>query len=92
VAPEAGAPARPPAAKNPADCLPGTNEQKAPSLENGTTGAGESLSEQLSQSHGVVCPPAGVDPGIVETPPAGGALRVIPPAGSPGGEPGVQPK
>jgi hypothetical protein len=40
----------------------------------------------------VICPPAGVDSGIVETPPSGGTMRVIPPPGTPGGEPGVQPK
>ena len=37
-------------------------------------------------------PPAGVDPGIIEHPPAGGSLRVIPPPGSPGGDQAIRPK
>jgi len=50
------------------------------------------LSDQLSDSKGVICPPAGVDPQVEVPPPAGGALKVIPPPGSPGGDPTVQPK
>lgn len=43
---------------------------------------------------GVIQPPAGIDPGIQATPPttASGAIIVIPPPGSPGGDPRVQPK
>jgi hypothetical protein len=51
-----------------------------------------SLSDQLAQSKGVICPPAGVDPQMRQTPPEGGALKVIPPPGSRGGNPSVQPK
>jgi hypothetical protein len=51
-----------------------------------------SLSDQLAQSKGVICPPAGIDPEMRQAPPQGGALKVIPPPGSPGGNPGVQPK
>jgi len=51
-----------------------------------------SLSDQLAQSKGVICPPAGVDPQMRQEAPEGGALKVIPPPGSPGGNPGVQPK
>jgi hypothetical protein len=50
------------------------------------------LSERLADSKGVICPPAGIDPEIRKPPPEGGALRVIPPPGSPGGDPSVQPK
>ena len=50
------------------------------------------LSDQLAQSKGVICPPAGIDPQMRQAPPQGGALKVIPPPGSPGGNPGVQPK
>jgi hypothetical protein len=49
------------------------------------------LSEDLAQSKGVICPPA-VDSGITKAPPEGGAMRVIPPPGSPGGNRDVQPK
>jgi hypothetical protein len=50
------------------------------------------LSEQLSESNGVICPPAGVDPGISVPPVGGGRMPVIPPPGTPGGDPNVVPK
>jgi hypothetical protein len=55
-------------------------------------GSSESLSDKLAQSKGVICPPAGVDREMQVAPPSGGHLRVIPPPGSPGGDPNVQPK
>jgi hypothetical protein len=51
-----------------------------------------SLSEQLADSQGVICPPPDVDPEMRKPPPGGGAMPVIPPPGSPGGDPSVQPK
>jgi hypothetical protein len=77
-----------------------------PSLENGATcppdtqgepptvGGGSSapLSDKLAQSKGVICPPAGVDPKMQVAPPSGGRLKIIPPPGTPGGNPNVQPK
>jgi len=51
-----------------------------------------SLSDQLAQSKGIICPPAGIDPEMRQAPPEGGALRVIPPPGAPGGNQSVQPK
>jgi hypothetical protein len=58
---------------------------------------GGSLSEELSQSEGVIEPSpeaATTDPGIIQpTPDAGaGTMRVIPPPGSPGGDPSLRPK
>jgi hypothetical protein len=50
------------------------------------------LSDQLAESKGVICPPAGVDPGIGRPPPEGGTIKVVPPPGSPGGNPTIQPK
>jgi len=50
------------------------------------------LSDRLAESKGVLCPPRGVDPEIQRTPPAGGDIKVIPPPGSPGGNPNLQPK
>lgn len=73
-------------------CPPGVDEREAPSLHGDTTGSGKSLSRQLSDSEGVVCPPAHVDPGMVAAPPEGGSLRVIPPPGSPGGDQSINPK
>ena len=55
-------------------------------------GSSEPLSDKLAQSKGVICPPAGVDPQMQIAPPSGGHLKVIPPPGSPGGDPNVQPK
>ena len=51
------------------------------------------LSEKLSNTNGVIHPQADVDPGIGKAPPpTGEAMPVVPPAGSPGGNPDVQPK
>src|ERR1044072_3869941 len=50
------------------------------------------LSHNPAQSKGVIRPPAGVDPQMHQTPPEGGAMKVIPPPGSPGGNQNVQPK
>ena len=56
------------------------------------TPEGKDLSQKLAQSNGVICPPA-VDPDMTAPPPKGGALKVIPPPGTPGsGKPEVQPK
>ena len=53
----------------------------------------EPLSDKLAQSDGVLCPPSGVDPEIrAPTPPDTGKMPVIPPPGSPGGDPGLRPK
>jgi hypothetical protein len=59
-----------------------------------TVGRGDSksLSDKLAQSKGVICPPAGVDQEMQVTPPGGGQLKVLPPPGTPGGDPRVQPK
>ncbi len=53
---------------------------------------GKSLSDRLAQSNGVICPPDQVDPEIKQPAPDGGRMPVIPPPGSPGGDPSVQPK
>jgi hypothetical protein len=50
------------------------------------------LSDQLSQSNGVICPPSGVDPKMAAPPREGGAMPVIPPPGTPGGDPNTVPK
>jgi hypothetical protein len=53
---------------------------------------GTSLSEQLTRSDGVICPPSGVDSGIKAPTPEGGRTPVIAPPGSPGGDPNIRPK
>jgi len=51
----------------------------------------QTLGEKLGQSGGVICPPE-VDPGMKAPTPEGGKTPVIPPPGSPGGNPNIQPK
>jgi hypothetical protein len=69
-------------------CPPGTGANP-PAIGKETT---KPLSDQLAESKGVICPPAGVDPAMRQPPPQGGTLKVIPPPGSPGGNPDVHPK
>jgi hypothetical protein len=58
-----------------------------------TTGQAPPLSDQLAQGNGVLCPPKGIDPEIIEPAPnVGSTMPVIPPPGTPGGNPTVQPK
>jgi hypothetical protein len=52
----------------------------------------EPLGDKLAKSDGVLCPPAGVDPEIRAPTPQTGNTPVIPPPGSPGGDPSVRPK
>jgi hypothetical protein len=51
----------------------------------------QNLSDKLAQTGGVLCPP-NIDPEIKAPTPQGGRMPVIPPPGSPGGDPSVQPK
>ena len=80
-------PATPPAGQG-ASCPPGVGRD-APAVGRESN---KPLSDQLAESKGVICPPAGVDAGMQQKPPEGGAMKVIPPPGSPGGNPSVQPK
>jgi hypothetical protein len=52
----------------------------------------EPLGDKLARSDGVLCPPAGVDPAIRAPTPDAGNMPVIPPPGSPGGDPTIRPK
>jgi hypothetical protein len=61
--------------------------------EGTTTGqAAEPLGDRLARADGVLCPPAGIDPEIRAPTPDVGNTPVIPPPGSPGGDPNVRPK
>jgi hypothetical protein len=51
----------------------------------------QTLSEKLGQTNGVICPPD-IDAGMKAPTPDAGKTPVIPPPGSPGGNPNVQPK
>jgi len=54
----------------------------------------EPLSNKLDRSGGIIHPPGDVDPGMTQAPPAvsSQSTPVIPPPGSPGGKPGINPK
>jgi hypothetical protein len=89
------APATPPAQTVPpapaGDCAP--MQQRGNTLEGTTTGrAAEPLGDKLAKSDGVLCPPGGVDPEIRAPTPDTGNTPVIPPPGSPGGDPSLRPK
>ena len=65
----------------------------SPETRQNTPGAntGADLSDKLADSKGVICPPA-VDSGMAQKPPPEGTIRVLPPPGTPGGNPNIQPK
>jgi hypothetical protein len=83
-----------------ATSLPGVAQSQAPAppakplLEAPECQRGGSvpLSDRLSESRGIICPPAGIDPGIAAPPAGGGRTPVIPPPGTPGGDPSIVPK
>lgn len=95
-------PATPPAQTAPppvgrtADCAPTRPVPPRGTIapEGSTTGQPrtETLGDRLAQSDGVLCPPPGVDPEIRAPTPETGNTPVIPPPGSPGGDPNVRPK
>lgn len=89
-------PATPPQATAPAPdpgaaCAP--SARATPTPDGVTTGStGEPLGDKLAKTNGVLCPPSNVDPEMHAPTPEGGTTPVIPPPGSPGGNPNVQPK
>jgi hypothetical protein len=83
-------PAAPAAPSAKPDCA---TDSAAPTNSREATTGRAPLSERLSEFKGVICPPKGVDPGIVERPaPTNAPMLVIPPPGTPGGDPSAQPK
>ena len=52
----------------------------------------EALGDKLARSDGTLCPPSNVDPQMRAPTPETGKMPVIPPPGSPGGDPSVRPK
>jgi hypothetical protein len=72
-------------------------QPQPPSAAQDGASVGPPLSDKLNRSNGVITPPAATantDPGIVKPTPDTGttAMPVIPPPGTPGGNPNVQPK
>ena len=87
--------AAPPSPSISTDCAPMRQgaEPGAPVPEGTTTGQrADALGEKLARSDGVLCPPAGVDPEMRAPAPDAGNTPVIPPAGSPSGDPSIRPK
>jgi hypothetical protein len=70
-------------------------EADAPTASPSLPSTGETLSERLDRTDGVIKPPAGIDPGMhvaPKDPNVGSNMPVIPPPGSPGGDRSIQPK
>ena len=87
-------PAEPsPADKSQAAPDAGNTGQASPRTQPNSDAAPGSLSHELNRSGGVIRPPPTHDRGVV-SPPNQGVSRtpVIPPPGSPGGNPAIQPK
>ena len=86
----------PPAPQRPANCAPMQQQPGHPGTaapEGTTTGQStQPLGDKLAKTDGVLCPPSGVDPEMRAPTPEGGTTPVIPPPGSPGGDPSVRPK
>ncbi|WP_439358610.1 hypothetical protein [Bradyrhizobium sp. DASA03007] len=82
----------PPSPQHPTNCTAQDRLNRQP--DGTTTGqAREPLGDKLAKSEGVLCPPAGIDPEMhAPAPDTGANTPVIPPPGSPGGDPNVRPK
>jgi len=84
----------PPASAAATNCAPTQSTPQGDIVPQGTT-TGQSvepLGDKLAKSDGVLCPPAGVDPQMHAPTPDAGNTPVIPPPGSPGGDPTIRPK
>ncbi|WP_398480046.1 hypothetical protein [Tardiphaga sp.] len=85
----------PPAADRPnANCTP-TQTNAQGNITADTTGkSSENLGDKLAKSDGVLCPPSNIDPAMRSPAPKSdnSTTPVIPPPGSPGGDPSVRPK
>jgi hypothetical protein len=85
--------APPPVRTNNCTPMQPTPHSGAAAPEGTTTGQrAEPLGDKLARSDGVLCPPAGIDPEMRAPTPDAGNTPVIPPPGSPGGDPSVRPK
>jgi hypothetical protein len=85
----------PPSPAHATECAPmpsAAPNSTAPSQGTTTGEAREPLGDKLARSDGVLCPPSGVDPQMHAPTPDTGNTPVIPPPGSPGGNPNVRPK
>ena len=81
--------AAPPA--DPKACAPGERLTQRDIRRDTKVSPSETLSDKLARTDGVLCPPP-VDPEMSEKPREGGAMKVIPPPGTPEHKPNVRPK
>jgi hypothetical protein len=83
-----------PAPTRTANCAPTQSSPQGTIVPQGTTTgqSNEPLGDKLAKSDGVLCPPTGVDPEMRAPTPDAGNTPVIPPPGSPGGDPSIRPK
>jgi hypothetical protein len=73
-------------------CSPAERLQRRDLQPNTQLSPGEPLDEKLARTDGVLCPPPGIDPELSRPPTEGGAIKIIPPPGAPGGNPAVRPR
>jgi hypothetical protein len=64
----------------------------SPDSNNGSDQSPRSPGDELNHSGGVLQPPPTPDAGVVSPPSEGSSMPVIPPPGTPGGNPKMQPK
>lgn len=76
------------------DQSPPVDPKQDPRSTTTTARPGETLSERLDRTDGVIKPPTDLNPDMSVRPPVPnpGTTPVIPPPGSPGGDPRVEPK
>ena len=83
----------PPEVQAPAETLapPTVPDSVEPGISGSST---EPLSNRLDRSRGVLRPPGGIDPGLMQSPPSSGpnSTPEIAPPGTPGGKRDVNPK
>lgn len=95
------APATPPAQTAPpsadranTNCTPTQTNAQGNITADSNGKSSENLGDKLAKSDGVLCPPSNVDPAMRAPAPKSDNSNtpVIPPPGSPGGDPSVRPK
>jgi hypothetical protein len=93
AAAQANEPDRRPSTVDPKACSPHERLEQGPRGPEppATTGRDESAADKLARTEGVICPPD-VDPQMKVPTPEGGRTPVIPPPGTPGGDPTLRPK
>ena len=82
-----------PSSSDPKACAPGERLEQGPRGPErpATNGKAEDATDKLARTEGVICPPD-VDPKMNLPTPEGGRTPVVPPPGSPGGDPNLRPK